>query len=98
MGHCLRQRFVDTRKVSNSMICERHWYNQRSNSVAADETQQNRNSTASAEAKSTLRRVAESPNSYPPLKSVAENLCFILDNCEVWPPFCIFDPQSLQSF
>jgi len=53
------------------------------NSVAIDETQQNPKPTVSPETKLILRRVKESSNAYPPLKSVAEGLCFILDNCEV---------------
>ena len=65
------------------------------NYVATDEAQQTRNSTASAEAKSTLRRVMESQNAYPPLKSVAKYLCFILDNSKVWPSSHILDPQRL---
>ena len=34
-------------------------------------------------AESSLRGVRESANAFPPLKSVAGHLCFILDNCEV---------------
>ena len=43
-------------------------------------------STASSEAKKTLRGVKESPNAYPLLRSIAEDLCIILDSCEVWFP------------
>ena len=64
-------------------------------SLITEEAQQSRNSTASAEAKSTLRGMIESPNAYPPLKSIAEYLCFILDNCEVWPSSQTFDPRRL---
>ena len=42
--------------------------------------------TASATAKSFLRTVKESSNAYPPLKSVAEGLYFILNNCGVRHP------------
>ena len=62
------------------------------NSAAADNTQQNREPTASAEARSTLRWVRESANAYAPLKSVANDLCFILDHCEVCPPSRTFNP------
>ena len=58
-----------------------------SDSATLDATPRGRESTASAEARSTLRAVKESPNAYPPLKAVAEDLCFILDSCEVWPPY-----------
>ena len=61
----------------------KHFSGQRSNSVAADGTQQNQRSAASAEATVILRSVKGSSNAYPPLKCIAENLCFILDNCEV---------------
>ena len=41
--------------------------------------------TASASAKLLLRGVNESADAFGPLKSVAGGLCFILENCEVWP-------------
>jgi len=63
--------------------------------AAADDTQKNRWLTVSASAKSVLYRVKESPNAYPPLKSLAGYLWYILDNCEVESPSCIFDPQCL---
>ena len=43
-------------------------------------------STASASAKLLLRGVRDSADAFPPLKSVAGGLCFILENCEVWSP------------
>jgi len=46
----------------------------------------NLNSSATSGAKSFLQGVKESPDGFPPLKSVAESLCFILDNCEVLFP------------
>lgn len=52
-------------------------------SGAADENKPSRKSTLSANAKSTLLRIKESSYVYPPLKSIAESLCFILDNFEV---------------
>lgn len=63
--------------------------------AAADDTQQNRESTALATAKSALYQVKESPNAYPPLKSLAGCLWYILNNCEVWSPSCIFATQCL---
>ena len=70
---------------------EKRSYGQRPNYTAADETQGNRTSTASAIARSILNGVKESANSYPSLKSVAEDLCIILDNCEVCPPLRAFN-------
>ena len=81
----LRQHIVSPRKVRDSTLREKHYFRRRSNSVAADETQNNRKPTASPETKLILRRVKESPSAYPPLKSVAESLGFVLDNCEVCP-------------
>ena len=71
---------------------ERHFPGRRPNSTAADETQRRQKSTESAEAESILRRVKGSSKSYPPLRSVAENLCLILDNQRVWPPSCPLSP------
>jgi len=51
--------------------------------AAADETKSNWVSTASATAKLLLRGVRDSADAFPPLKSVAGGLCFILENCEV---------------
>jgi len=89
----LCQRMESPRKVRNLTLREKHYFLRRPNSVATDETQQNRKPTASPETKLILRRVKESPNAYPPLKSVAESLSFVLDNCEVWPLSRTFDPQ-----
>ena len=83
MGRHLHLRTVDTRKVPNPTVREKRCSGRCPNSVAADEAQQNRDPTASAEAKLTLRRIAESQNSYAPLKSIAISLCFVLDNCKV---------------
>jgi len=51
--------------------------------AATDETKSNWKSTASATAKLLLRGVGDSADAFPPLKSVAGGLCFILENCEV---------------
>ena len=40
--------------------------------------------TASSAAKLLLRTVESVSDAFPPLKSTAAGLCFILDNCEVW--------------
>ena len=51
---------------------------------------------AVSKAKLFLRGVKQSAHGFPPLKSVAEVLCFILNNCEVWFPSCTFNPHCLQ--
>ena len=55
-------------------------------SAAADETKSDWKSTASSSAKLLLRGVRDSADAFPPLKSVAGGLCFILENCDVRPP------------
>jgi len=55
-------------------------------SAAADENKSDWKSTASASAKLLLRGARDSADAFPPLKSIAGGLCFILDNCEVRPP------------
>ena len=60
---------------------------------AADD---NKWKTASATAKMLLRGVKESADAFPPLKSVAGGLCFILENCEVRPYFPTHYSQNLQ--
>ena len=57
---------------------------------AADETKSNWKSTASATAKLLLRGVRDSADAFPPLKSVAGGLCFILESCEVRSPSHIY--------
>ena len=54
-------------------------------SVVPDEKKSDRKSTAFASAKLLLRGVRDSADAFPPLKSVAGGLCFLLDNSEVWP-------------
>ena len=83
MGRYLRQCTADTCKVRNPTIREIFYSDWDPDSITTDEAQQSRNSAASAEAKSTLRGMIESQNAYLPLKSIAEYLCFILDNCDV---------------
>ena len=47
-------------------------------------------------AKSILHRVKKSADAFPPLKSTADILCFILDNCKVQPTFTLhFDLGTL---
>ena len=54
-------------------------------SAVADEKKSSLKSTAFATAKLLLRGVRDSADAFGPLKSVAGGLCFILENCEVWP-------------
>jgi hypothetical protein len=61
-------------------------------SAAVDTKKSNWKSTASATAKLLLRGVRDSADAFGPLKSVASGLCFILENCEVWPSFWIYYP------
>ena len=55
-------------------------------SAAANESESDWTTTASASAKLLLRGVSSSSDAFGPLKSVAGGLCFILENCEVKPP------------
>jgi len=55
-------------------------------SAAVDENRSDWKSTASASAKLLLRGVRDSADAFPPLKSVAGGLCFILENFEVRSP------------
>jgi len=57
---------------------------------------ENKWKTVSATAKLLLRGVKESADAFPPLKSVAGGLCFILENYEVRPYFPTHYSQSLQ--
>ena len=59
---------------------------QEGNEPSADESESDWTTTASASAKLLLRGVSSSSDAFGPLKSVAGGLCFILENCEVWPP------------
>jgi len=54
--------------------------------ATADENKSDWKSTASASAKLLLRGVRDSADAFPPLKSVAGGLYFILNNCEVRSP------------
>ena len=54
-------------------------------SAAVDENKLDRNPTASATVK-LLRGVRDSAGASTPLKSIAESLCYLLENCEVRPP------------
>ena len=55
-------------------------------SAAQNENRSDWKSTASASAKLLLRGVRDSADAFPPLKSVAGGLCFILENYEVRSP------------
>jgi len=84
--------------VRNSTPREECYFVRRPESFTVDETQPSRTLTVSDETKLILRGVKESPNAYPPLKSVAEVLCFVLDNCEVRLSSDAFDPQCSRLF
>lgn len=68
-------------------------------STAADESKPGWKSTAPASAKLLLRGVRDSADAFPPLKSVAGGLCFILENCEVRipSPYAIYDTHRCLS-
>ena len=65
-------------------------------SNGADENGSNLRSLASSTAKLFLRGVNESAGAFPPLKSVAGGLCYILENCEVRSSSGMQYPQRLQ--
>jgi len=65
--------------------------------ITADGKKSNCKSTASATAE-LLRGVRDSAGAFGPLKTVARSLCFVLDNCEVWPPSRAFDSRCSRSF
>ena len=62
-----------------------------------DERKLNWGPTASATVKLLLRGVRDSADASGPLKSVVGGLCFILENCEVWPSPRIPYLQGLQT-
>ena len=53
-------------------------------------------STAFATAKLLLRGVRDSADAFGPLKSVAGGLCFVLENCEVFPVSYVSCVRCLQ--
>jgi len=55
-------------------------------SATAVESGSDWKSIVSSTAKSLLRGVRDTADVFPPLKSVAGGLCFILENYEVWSP------------
>ena len=58
-------------------------------SAVSNEKESGWKSTTLATAKLLLRGVRDSADAFGPLKSVAGGLCFILENCEVWPGLCL---------
>jgi len=66
-------------------------------SAAADEEESNCKPTVSATAE-LLCGVRDSPGTFGPLKSIARSLCFILNNCKVWPPSHTLGSQCLGRF
>jgi hypothetical protein len=61
-------------------------------SPAADKNKSDWKYTASASTKLLLRGVRDSADAFPPLKSVAGGLFFILENCEV----CLLVPYAIH--
>ena len=57
--------------------------------------QQNKKSTISVAAKSVLYHIKESPRAYPPLKSIAGYLWYILDSSDVRPSSPTFKLKDL---
>ena len=94
---------IPSGNLDNSAIPQRVWEPGQlpshvlSSSVAGGEESALK-SVATSGAKYFLQGVKELPGGFPLLKSIAEGLCFILDNCEVWPPtphlFCNADGFS----
>lgn len=70
----------------------------KSEQKTADESKSNWKSTVSATAKLFLRGVRDSADAFGPLQSVAGGLCFILENCEVQPPFYVYYSRGLRVF
>ena len=63
---------------------------------AAPKSQSDPKSLEVSGAKSILHGVNESADAFPPLKSTAKTLCFILNNRKVRPPFnLLFDLETL---
>ena len=65
-------------------------------STISNKKKPNWKSTALATAKLLLRGVRDSADAFGPLKSVAGGLCFILENCEVWPYPCLHYHDSYR--
>jgi len=65
--------------------------------LTADESKSDRGSNMSAMAK-LLCGVRDSANSFGPLRSIARDLCLILEYCEVCPPSYVFNLGYLQPF
>jgi hypothetical protein len=55
-------------------------------SAPTDGNESDWKSIVSSTAKTLLRGVRDSADAFPPLKSVAGGLCFVLENCEVRSP------------
>lgn len=81
--HRVHQPLVSPRMVRNPILCRKCYPGQCLNLATADDARQNRKSAASVSARSILRTLQGSLLTYLPLKSVAESLLYILDNCKV---------------
>jgi len=71
---------------------------QHPNSAVLGDMQENQRSATSATAKSILYKIKQSPNTYHPLKPIAEHLWYILDKCKVWPPSPTSNPQPYSCY
>ena len=88
---------ADASAVSNCVSEIPRPYESVEPSTVADGVTSDGISTPSATVK-LLCGVRDSLNSFGPLRSLAGDLCLILENCKVWPPSYIFNLQHLQSF
>ena len=82
--HCTDNVGIST--VSDHVSATLHHDESGEPSAVADETKSKWGVAASATAKLLLRGVKDSADAFPPLKSVAGGLCFILENYEVQFP------------
>ena len=85
---------ADTPAVPDSMQPDPRPNENAEPSAVANEKKSSWKSTALATAKLLLRGVRDSADAFGPLKSVAGGLCFILENCEVWPHPCLYYHES----
>ena len=83
----VKDRFKGSKRKADNKRADGHGADTDNGSVgpgaSADESGLDWGSTVSSTAKLLLRGVRDSADAFPPLKSVAGGLCFILENCEV---------------
>ena len=88
---------ADASAVSNCVSEIPRPYESVEPSTVADGVTSDGISTPSATVK-LLCGVRDSLNSFGPLRSLAGDLCLILDNCKVWPLSRTFNQQCLRTF